>query len=484
MIPRVAALVLLLPLAAPAAFAQRAGHVSHLVPAGTVVHQRKPAEAQVKQAVAWEDLLRTNVKGRMRVALDDGSFLTLGRQTEMRVVRHDTASQQTQLEMLYGRARVQVAKLTKPGSGFTLTTPTAVLGVIGSGFLVETRSAGAVSAISAEQLESLPASGGSLRSLLDLKPGAMPGENGPSIRDFDLVDATAVYGMDGITAVRNIEPAIDAVLFLLPGEAALIERGRPPVKFRWAEEEGPERLQQAALFPFDDCPGPMDISRLPDVPGAPTYRLAGRGTSSGEVFDLEIENPDPNCPVEVFIPMGAALRPKGFLKRALTGILAGSASPPLGDFQVMMVEGLYVEVPPGAVNGNAHIVSLRGYCMEMHKLAPRQNTEYRFDPGKTAEMAPHRRLVEEAQRLYLSGATRGHGFPRDSITQWALWAELEKMKQSDFAREYTKLVENNFKAQKRKIDKKLRQEIDSSAQTLWEQIQKVQAAAARSAATD
>ena len=112
--------------------AQRAGAISALDPAAT----RNGATAKAREEVFWNDTLQTNASGRMRVSLGDGSVLSLGSNTQMKVVQHDAAAQQTTLEMLFGKLRNQVVKLTQPNSKYEVRTPTAVAGVIGTDFVL------------------------------------------------------------------------------------------------------------------------------------------------------------------------------------------------------------------------------------------------------------------------------------------------------------------------------------------------------------
>lgn len=108
--------------------AQRAGEIDALIPAAT----RNTAPAKVKDEIDWNDLLQTTHKGRVRAGLTDGSILSVGSDSELRVVQHDAASQQTSLELTYGKVRGQVQKITQPGGKFELKTPNAVIGVIGT----------------------------------------------------------------------------------------------------------------------------------------------------------------------------------------------------------------------------------------------------------------------------------------------------------------------------------------------------------------
>ena len=111
----------------------RAGQVSAL---RTSV-QRNSSAIKAQDAVNWNDLLKTDNNGRVRVGLDDGSILSIGTSSQMRVIRHDAKSQQTQIELTYGKMRSQVVKLVAPGSSFEVRTPTAVAGVIGTDFILD-----------------------------------------------------------------------------------------------------------------------------------------------------------------------------------------------------------------------------------------------------------------------------------------------------------------------------------------------------------
>jgi len=116
----------------PQSSGQSAGQIDAMIPAASVNSQT----AQVKETLQWNDLLATEQSGRVRAGLADGSLLSLGSNSQLRIVQHDAASQQTSLEMSYGKVRSQVVKITKPGGKFQMTTPNAVIGVIGTDFYV------------------------------------------------------------------------------------------------------------------------------------------------------------------------------------------------------------------------------------------------------------------------------------------------------------------------------------------------------------
>ena len=111
---------------------QPAGEVQRLIPDAS----RNAHPLAVKDILQWNDLLSTNAKGRLRAGLTDGSILSLGSNSELKVVQHDASSQQTLLEMNYGKLRNQVVKITQPGGKYEVKTPNAVIGVIGTDFYV------------------------------------------------------------------------------------------------------------------------------------------------------------------------------------------------------------------------------------------------------------------------------------------------------------------------------------------------------------
>jgi len=116
----------------PPADTQHAGQISALLPSAE--HNTKPAKT--KDDLSWKDLLKTEHTGRLRALLIDGSTLSMGSDTEMKVVQHDTASQQTTIQMGVGQLRSRVSKITNPNGKFEVKTPQAVIGVIGTDFYV------------------------------------------------------------------------------------------------------------------------------------------------------------------------------------------------------------------------------------------------------------------------------------------------------------------------------------------------------------
>ncbi len=122
--------------AEPQTGGQRAGEVSRVIPAAQIARGLKTITASPKSVVDWEDLVNTQVNGRARVALDDGSVLNVGSESSMKVEKHDAGAQQTQLELAYGKLRSQAQKIAKPDGKFEVHTPAGVAGVVGTDFYV------------------------------------------------------------------------------------------------------------------------------------------------------------------------------------------------------------------------------------------------------------------------------------------------------------------------------------------------------------
>jgi len=110
-----------------------AGLVKALLPDAS----RNAHPLAVNDTLQWNDVLQTDAKGRVRAALNDGSLLSVGSNTQLKVVQHDAASQQTVLDLDYGKLRNQVTKITQPGGKYQVKTANAVIGVIGTDFYVD-----------------------------------------------------------------------------------------------------------------------------------------------------------------------------------------------------------------------------------------------------------------------------------------------------------------------------------------------------------
>src|ERR1700677_518406 len=82
-------LLTVLPAMAEPQTGQSAGQINALIPAAT----KNSKAAKAKEDLNWNDLLQTDHAGRVRAGLKDGSILSLGSDSELRIVQHDGAAQ-------------------------------------------------------------------------------------------------------------------------------------------------------------------------------------------------------------------------------------------------------------------------------------------------------------------------------------------------------------------------------------------------------
>jgi ferric-dicitrate binding protein FerR (iron transport regulator) len=168
---------------APQQAVRKAGEVSGEIPKETIQRQGEgqALPLNLHDDVNWQDLVKTEEAGRVRIRLLDGSVLNVGARSVMRIVEHNPQRQQTQVELTLGRVRSQVVKLTKPGASFQMKTQTAVIGVVGTIFVVEATQ-----------------------------------------------NSTRVMCIEGLVTVSNIDPAVQGRVQLGPGQSTVVEAGLAP----------------------------------------------------------------------------------------------------------------------------------------------------------------------------------------------------------------------------------------------------------------
>ncbi len=76
--------------------------------------------------------MRSGPTGRAHITLKDGSQLNLGSDSSLRILQHDAQAQQTSLDLMLGRMRGKITKLTRPGAKFEIHTPLGVAGLVGT----------------------------------------------------------------------------------------------------------------------------------------------------------------------------------------------------------------------------------------------------------------------------------------------------------------------------------------------------------------
>lgn len=173
-------------MACATAEAQKAGAVDAVKPQGIIQRATAQIAAQKGTSVNWEDMLHTDMQGKLRVQLLDQSLISLGSDSQVRVVRQAASSNQSSLELIYGKLRMRLVK--QPGQRFELRTPTAVAGVIGTDFGADASVPGTTHFICLEGEVRISSSDPNVRGsvickggyMTDVKAGQPPAEPTPA----------------------------------------------------------------------------------------------------------------------------------------------------------------------------------------------------------------------------------------------------------------------------------------------------------------
>jgi hypothetical protein len=145
-------------------------------------------------------LVRTLQAGRAQITLLDGTTLNLGARSELKVLKHDPQSQQTQLELTVGKLEANVQKITAPGGKFQLRSKSAVIGTIDTAFVATVDG-----------------------------------------------DTTKVCGVEGTTLVQSSDPNIQKSVILHRHECTVIMPGAAPTDPVVDPAEMGELLNQTAI---------------------------------------------------------------------------------------------------------------------------------------------------------------------------------------------------------------------------------------------
>ena len=143
-------LLLAVPVGVSAQVSQSAGKITAVVPIVNVVRGAQQVAASTSQQLFWGDVINTGHLARARVALDDGSVLSVGSDYNLTIAKPDTGEQQTDLDLAYGQIRARAVKLVKPNARFQIRTPVGVAGVVGTEMVVLFDAAGNMNVICME----------------------------------------------------------------------------------------------------------------------------------------------------------------------------------------------------------------------------------------------------------------------------------------------------------------------------------------------
>lgn len=214
-----------------------AGAVTAEIPRGNVQRgSQAPLPLNLNDKIYLQDVVKTEPRGRVRITLQDGSLLNVGANSQMRIMSHDATSHQTAIELTAGKLRSQVTPTQ--GGNFQVTTKTAVIGVVGTHFLVE----------------------------------ADP-------------NRTRVWCFEGLVNVRNLNAAIVGVVLLHAGEFTSIALGLPPAAVTSFSPAVTPRLtsQTNATGPVTGVSGVGSMSTVANAgtAGAGAAGAAGAGVAIG-----------------------------------------------------------------------------------------------------------------------------------------------------------------------------------------------------------
>jgi ferric-dicitrate binding protein FerR (iron transport regulator) len=116
--------------------AQRAGAVADLVPRVTVTRGKKASDLKVQEAVFLGDGVETHSKARARLRLLDDSIINMGPRTQVTIEDLNLDTEETSLDLKYGRLRADVVRQPTGGRRFRVSTRTALLGAVGTTLFV------------------------------------------------------------------------------------------------------------------------------------------------------------------------------------------------------------------------------------------------------------------------------------------------------------------------------------------------------------
>jgi ferric-dicitrate binding protein FerR (iron transport regulator) len=218
---------------------QRAGSVTAEIPR-VVRHPSQTPKNEVplelNAEVDWQDIVQTIQSGRVRITMLDGTVLNIGANSHMQIVEHNPQAQQTTVELTLGKMRAEVKKLTQPNAHFEVKTQTAVIGVVGTIFIVQA-----------------------------------------------LHNATRVWSIEGQVTVQNINPAVQGKVTLQPGESTSVAAGLAPAApvEAPAAQMGTEISQtNVASVPGAEVAPGVTETPMPSTTAAGVNAVTGPGVSS------------------------------------------------------------------------------------------------------------------------------------------------------------------------------------------------------------
>ena len=108
------------------------GQVTGVLPGVT----RNGVRISLKDVIQSSDDIITNSSGRVGIELQDGSILSVGTGTQLRIAKHDPQTGETLIDLSGGSVRSRVVKLRHSGQ-FEMATPHGTISAMGTDFFVD-----------------------------------------------------------------------------------------------------------------------------------------------------------------------------------------------------------------------------------------------------------------------------------------------------------------------------------------------------------
>lgn len=129
----------------------------------------------------------------------------------------------------------------------------------------------------------------------------------------------------------------------------------------------------------------------------------------------------------------------------------------------------------------ARSLRLNGYCLEFLKAPPTAGTVFRIAPvAVQQQFAPVRHVLDAARRLHKGGQLNADSDPVsyfNSIRQWAIWSDEQRLDQGGFARRFIEHTRKNVVEAGRPWTPQLQALVEKTVPNRWNDIGKVLRAA-------
>ena len=217
----------------PQGAAPTAGRVTDSTPYEVVLHPGEQVEVPLKlgEIVDAGDVIRTSFTGRVRIQFLGGSFLNVGPRSKMRLVKHDPANQQTDVNLNWGHLRGEAGKTT---ASMKVETATGAIEAAGAIFLVAADS-----------------------------------------------KRTTACSVQGAVSVRNVDPGVSGAVKLADGQCTSVRAGQEPFSPRESAGVVQREMKQTEVPRVSISTITRPPRGAPGELGLAAGALAATGTAAG-----------------------------------------------------------------------------------------------------------------------------------------------------------------------------------------------------------